>query len=404
MQRQQRGFTLVEALVAMVVMAFGMLAIAGFQATLGRNSELSRQRAEATRLAQESIEQLRSFQDLTGYNAIATTGASAVTTLASNTSFQRGWTVADIGTGKWVNVTVTWADRDSTNPSHSVVLSTVISRSDPSDIGANLTGMSSLKYRLPKDRSPQVPFPAKDLGNGYSAYKPGASWSQAFVFDNVSGLARVCPAPVGTVTDALTNTIVAGCSGDSGYVLAGFIRTPAASLDDPLATSNINGVRFLNLTYRNGTNVPSIDANSSSTAPTCLLTPRTDSVAPHPDLSATDVTAYLCLIVPTDTTTTPPSVWGGRVDLIGDTMPNGTSICRFTADYNGNGTRDNEEHPQTYTNVGKTLQNQNFATVSKTTCPSNMANNSNTTTRPLYAVKHQACSPAGVCTSVDNPP
>ena len=58
---RQGGFTLVEAMVALLVTAFGMLAIAGFQMTLSRSADLAKQRSEAVRLAEEKIEELRAF-------------------------------------------------------------------------------------------------------------------------------------------------------------------------------------------------------------------------------------------------------------------------------------------------------------------------------------------------------
>src|SRR5438093_2529904 len=47
------GFTLIEALIGLLVLAFGMLAIAAFQTSLTRSGDVSKQRTEATRLAQE---------------------------------------------------------------------------------------------------------------------------------------------------------------------------------------------------------------------------------------------------------------------------------------------------------------------------------------------------------------
>lgn len=58
---RQRGVTLIEALVAMAVMAFGMLALVGVQSTLRVNADLAKQRAEATRLAEAQLEAARSF-------------------------------------------------------------------------------------------------------------------------------------------------------------------------------------------------------------------------------------------------------------------------------------------------------------------------------------------------------
>ena len=57
-----RGVSLVEAMVALAVMAFGMLAVVGVQSTLRLNGDIAKQRSEATRIAQETLEKGRSFQ------------------------------------------------------------------------------------------------------------------------------------------------------------------------------------------------------------------------------------------------------------------------------------------------------------------------------------------------------
>ncbi len=57
----ERGVSLIEALVALVVMTFGTLAVLGVQSTLRMNGDTARQRAEAVRIAQETIERRRSF-------------------------------------------------------------------------------------------------------------------------------------------------------------------------------------------------------------------------------------------------------------------------------------------------------------------------------------------------------
>ena len=98
-RRAQAGVSLVEALVAFLVTAFGMLSIAGMQASLSRNSDTAKQRSEAVRLAQQKMEQLRSFDAITGGNysygvdVVSDATEAGIAPAASNTTFTRTWTV-----------------------------------------------------------------------------------------------------------------------------------------------------------------------------------------------------------------------------------------------------------------------------------------------------------------------
>ena len=62
LHRSQRGVSLIEALVAMAVMAFGTLGVLGVQTTLRLNADIAKQRNEAVRIGQETIEAARSFE------------------------------------------------------------------------------------------------------------------------------------------------------------------------------------------------------------------------------------------------------------------------------------------------------------------------------------------------------
>ena len=57
----ERGLSLIEALVAMAVMAVGMLGVLGMQATLRSNGDVAKQRSEAVRIAQATMETQRVF-------------------------------------------------------------------------------------------------------------------------------------------------------------------------------------------------------------------------------------------------------------------------------------------------------------------------------------------------------
>src|SRR5205814_684705 len=63
-RRSQRGATLIEALVALMVMSFGMVALVGLMGNLRRSSDVAKQRREAMRLGQAEWGALRSFSVL----------------------------------------------------------------------------------------------------------------------------------------------------------------------------------------------------------------------------------------------------------------------------------------------------------------------------------------------------
>jgi len=200
------GFALIEALIALLVASFGMLAIAAFQGTLSGSSDIAKQRSEAVRLAQLKIEQLRAYQrvasDPNVVNHIfnftddvvsgSDTIGPASGAYATNTTYSRVWTVTGAGTDlqKWVRVAVSWQDRNGTT--QSVNLQTVIARSDPVSIGMLVVPPIAMNARTPKNRNVDIPYPAIVLADGKtSAFQPGSDVSPNpnpyFVFDNVNG-------------------------------------------------------------------------------------------------------------------------------------------------------------------------------------------------------------------------
>ncbi len=83
-KRNNRGFTLLEVLIGMVIFALGMMALAQLQGSLARNSADANSRTVATNIAEELIEEARSFSQITSapgkhaYNDI-TPGTHSVT-------------------------------------------------------------------------------------------------------------------------------------------------------------------------------------------------------------------------------------------------------------------------------------------------------------------------------------
>lgn len=166
-----RGFSLIEVLIALAVLAVGLAAVAKFQATVFGYSAGAKERAIAARLAEEKIADLRYYEVLpttTGkiaYQNIATNAGGALasgTVSISNVGYTRSWTVAGYYypiTGpapkystpgvaatitvpsptpayppfKQATVTIQWTDKN--NATESVAVSTIISAHDPAKSG-----------------------------------------------------------------------------------------------------------------------------------------------------------------------------------------------------------------------------------------------------------------------------
>ncbi|MDH5784638.1 MAG: prepilin-type N-terminal cleavage/methylation domain-containing protein, partial [Chromatiales bacterium] len=136
---EQRGFTLIEALIAVLVLSFGLLAIGTFQAKLVAGSAYNKARAEAVALAQDKLDEIRSYttehgivEKLTNtsvadpalgaeytYPADVPAGltdypVTPETIEGTNASFQRVWSINHVGETNIAVVTVSWTDREGT--------------------------------------------------------------------------------------------------------------------------------------------------------------------------------------------------------------------------------------------------------------------------------------------------
>ena len=161
--QRRRGVALIEALVALAIMAFGMLGVIGMQATLRFNADASKQRSEAVRLAQEEIERWRDFSVLAStpgkaaFDDIASTAPATVALPGnSNATYTRTTTVAAAVAGdpllKKVTVTVSWLDRRAA--SSTVTLTTVIAGIAPELAGSlGIPGDRAATQR-PREASP----------------------------------------------------------------------------------------------------------------------------------------------------------------------------------------------------------------------------------------------------------
>lgn len=413
-RRGQRGFTIVEALVALIIMGFGILSLAGMQAMLSRNADDAKQRTEAVRLAQEKIEQLRSYtgiaSTLVGQGVVSSTAlnwnalAGSTDTISTNAAYTRTWTLGG-ATGdpmRALTVNVGWIDR--AGAAQNVALSSVLAKIDPADsgfLGFPLPLNTNLKR--PKNRSLDIPIPAISLGNGQSAVRFGNS-SQFVVFSDISGdVVKLCtPTGLsGTPTDAqiiaaLTsaNASTNGCVTINGYIVAGYIGRDS-SISSDSAWSAISGGM--------GINTSAITRNAAgNTGITCKFGDAQDQ---NTGAVIEDYKYYIC-VIPLATPTPPLTVngpynWSGTIRIAGPSVWNSSGnryyVCRYQYVATGSLTDVNQRNVQPYVQVNRSIDQQNYliamtdnATSTTTpTCPTSMnANN------VALGVLHQDCRSA----------
>ena len=341
--QRQRGFSLIEALISLLVMGFGMLAIAAFQISLSRNADVAKQRTEATRLAQEKVEQLRSFGNLTAYsNQMVNSTVGTQETITTNATYTRTWGVSASGavdTGRAIQVSVNWTDR--AGAAQVVQLVSAISASDPSEVGGLWFPLpDGTILRRPKDRNVDIPIPAVQIVGTDRSYIPWTSGS-FLVFSNASGdIVLRCTATPTAANLSDTNFCVAS----NGYILSGYISGGLVA--------SATGIAFSSSAWMGST-------------PECVVGIAVDQ---NTGATLTGYKYYTCLVEPTDhdSNTNTARVWTGRTDVTGS-FANGTVTCRYTTSA---ATTDNNNHPATYTLVDRSLDNQNFyVKTSSGNCP-----------------------------------
>lgn len=366
--RRQRGMTLLEALIAFLVLSLGMIAIARVQSRLRLDSEIARQRSEAVRLAHEDIETLRAFSVLGAvpgmpaahaFEAIAseTRTVDASAGYASNTSYLVTRQIVAAGSlaAKNALVTVSWNDRSGA--AQQVVLASVIAGAAPSYSGTLGLAHSGTPAKGPFGRSVRIPVAAKELGDGRSAFKPVDAGTVALVFDNRSGLLiGRCTAVSATMpTSALSVADLGACDAHVGHLLSGVVRFSSASAPDAAHASEPPPALSIALALTGG---------GYATAPVCSVDAITTAAGDR-------FVAYHCAVYPQS-----GGMWSGRATVVPVGWTIGTSatdkrVCRYSADLDASGAIDaNLEHPSSWVGVDSSLAHQNFLVIyGGETCP-----------------------------------
>ena len=114
------GFTLIEVLVALIILSFSLLALAGLMVTTTKNNSFGSHMTEAATFAQDKLEELRAirWENIPeGANTDQKGGSTGI-------NYTRDWNVATNGSLKTITITINWHDRTN----HSIRLTSVLSQ------------------------------------------------------------------------------------------------------------------------------------------------------------------------------------------------------------------------------------------------------------------------------------
>ena len=124
--KRKEGFTLVEIMVAMIVLSIGLLSFFALNMAIIKSNVFSKAITYATNLAQEKIEQLKNtpYANITNQTE---TGIGLNNAFTRTTTVQEGVPQANM---KTITVTVTWQEMKPfiSQKQHKVILTTAIAQ------------------------------------------------------------------------------------------------------------------------------------------------------------------------------------------------------------------------------------------------------------------------------------
>jgi type IV pilus assembly protein PilV len=109
---KSKGFTLIEILIALVILSISLLSLAALMATTSRNTSFGGHMTEAATFAQDQLEQLRvAIWDDINNEWLDASGTDTRT--ASGIPYTRTLNVVQNGNIKTITITVSWTDQSA---------------------------------------------------------------------------------------------------------------------------------------------------------------------------------------------------------------------------------------------------------------------------------------------------
>ena len=117
---RSKGFTIIEILIALVILSVSLLALAGLMGTTSQRSAQGGHLTEAVTFAQDKLEEFRAIP----WVSVPPGDATDQKVGATQINFARNWSVVLNGNLKTITIRVDWTDRVP----HSITLVSVLSQ------------------------------------------------------------------------------------------------------------------------------------------------------------------------------------------------------------------------------------------------------------------------------------
>ena len=141
---RRRGFVLLDALIAVIVVGVGLLGVAKLNSVMLESTGIAKTRAEATQLAEGKLEEIR-VQQPPAAKPISSTTPESIASV--NATFLRSWTIVSAGvTGldlDKIAVCVSWGDSCGGTGEKKVELNGLVTWTDLSTLAAIGSGEAS---------------------------------------------------------------------------------------------------------------------------------------------------------------------------------------------------------------------------------------------------------------------
>ena len=296
-QRRSSGFSLIEVLVSVVVMSFGLLALASLQGALMKAGAESRAQSVALSMASEKLEYFTGYRDREEFQAL-TDGSDAAVTV-NGIAYTRSWTVeryaypeaggsfaavADTGQTaanhvnnnefKRIEVQVQWTD--ASGATQSVALEGALAALSPLDT-AKVAKVSStggargpeIIIVNPATEEGVIPIAVGD-GSDTAATNPkpevaGSSTSQRVIETRFDVLTYAALSGDNALAQSRVETVVAGCTCD-------YANAPASTTARGKRPTYWDGLRYVvpeDTTYVPPAGVSTSESIQSSLCTTC---------------------------------------------------------------------------------------------------------------------------------------